>query len=428
MATCQESFAGSGGIENVQVIFPSTLTPWEATGTTNQLFRIESLNAQTITFIISVSSAPVSVGFTLFRLMPDGSITTVGSSNVNSANSTFTFEVLSGTYIMCVHRNGFVNQNGTVVAVFVSRPFFQTLPLSSFFGESVRINDLVVPKPERECHEPIFFELVDGELPPGIILDRLGAVIGELPNLDCLPDAVAPGVGFYEEIEGIRYPFGRMWRFKIRIYTATTKPNEIKEEWFCIRVHNNWNLDTENFLKQAPFEKVMGLTVVEEIERLDDVCVPCDKMADIEKFVPKPLTVDNCAPCNAGNQNTKVSLIEIPEELCGLSIDGFGPWFIQTEFDSIDNQYAREFYESLKNSSEFRVLLSKMGYSPEENVNEFAIVNTYENFLQITVTEPVETDPESYAGLVEQWRMIQNQNLPFMCNSRGGENVQLNLT
>lgn len=428
MATCLESFTSAGAIDNIPVIYPNTLTPWTATGSTNSLFRIESQGAQTITFSVNVSSSPVGVAFTLFRVMPSGSLSSTGTSLVTSPNSVFTFEVLSGTYVICVHRTGFINQTGSIIASFITRPFYQTFPLQAHAGEACLLTSIEVPKQDRDCFEPIFFDLIDGELPPGITLDKFGAVFGELPNLDCLPDALAPSVGFFEEIDGVRYPFGRMWRFKVRIYTASTKPEEIKEAWFCIRVHNNWSLDTDNFLEQAPFEKLVGITVIEEIERLNDLCVPCDSQAPIEKFVPRPLTDENCAPCKAQNQNTRVSLIEIPEELCDIPTENLGAWFVNIDASKIENKYIKDFYESLNNSTEFKILLSKMGYAPEENENEFAIVNTFDNFLQITVTEPTETDPDSYAGLVEQWRKIQNQNLPFYVTIRGGENASITIT
>lgn len=426
MATCIESITNTG-VENIPVLFPSTVTPWEATGMSNSLLKIESSTNQTISINVNVTTSPTNTVFTLFKASGSG-LTVMGTVNVNSQTASFSFEITDGTFILCIRRGAFTNQSGTLIASFASRPVTRTFPLNCYSGEYCSF-ELTLPRPERECSQPIFFELMEGEVPPGLILTDLGVIFGELPLLDCLPDNPSPSVGWYETIEGATRPFGREWRFKLKIRTASTKPGREKEAWFCIRIHNNWDIDTENFLAKMPFEKVQQVRVIEETPRLSDsLCVPCEsKPADINKFVPKPLNETNCPACDEPTKNVKVDLIEIPWEMCECPVENHLEWYISNKGKTFDNPYIQEFMDRLDNSEAFKILLSKSGYIPEENPNEFAIVNTFDNFLQISVIEP-EFDPESYSAMVDQWRLIQNQNLPMVFVARAGESCEANLT
>lgn len=425
MATCNESInaAIAAGIGTVPEIFPNTITPFSVTGLANQLFRIETPIPQTINFSTTITSSPPNVIFTLFRI--DGlSFTSIGSVTISDINSGFTFDISAGTFVICVRRGAFVNQTGSFIASFTGFPVAHNLSPRAHTGERMEAV-LTIPRPPVECNEALFFEIVEGELPPGLQMDSTGTIYGQLPNLDCLSDAPSPAVGWYYKEDGAAHPVGRVWRFKVRLSVAGS-PSTPTEGWFCVRIHNNWDFDRDNFQSHTPFEYLAEYREEVPTEKLSGICAPCvEPDVNSNIFRPKALPkTEEPAP-------VRFDLIELPKDLCKIATNEIVEWYIANRDQLTGSPEVDAFMARLKESFAFQILLSKAGYSKEENEHEFAIVNRIEDALQISIIQPTDTsaaDPASWAGKVAQWRLIQNQALPTGMIFRGGETATAELT
>lgn len=420
MAFCNDSVTAAiaAGLNLLTVVYPNTSTPFTVTTSVNNLFLIESPTAQTITFNVQIVSEIKNTTFTLYRIFPDNSFQNMGGASVTTANSSFTFELLIGTYVVCVRPGGAAAQSGSFVGQFIGYPITQNLQPKAYTGQSL-ITSLSVLRPPVECDEPIYFELIDGELPPGLVMDPIGNIAGVLPNLDCLPDAPSPAIGWYYEENEMMLPISRQWRFKVRIGVDGMAEELKKENWFCIRIHNNWDFDRDNFIDNFPFETTESTRVTEPVQKLKGLCPPCEVPKVAKRFVPVPIQ-QQCVACEPPKK-LRIEILELPESMCGCPVDELIVWYINRP--ETDSPSVLAFRKKLEDSYAFQRLLSKAGYVPDENPDEFAIVNTFDNSIQITLQSDIDVaDPESVAGMVNFWRSIQNQSLPIDTIAVTGEN------
>ena len=324
MATCNESLqqAFANDLIDVPILLPATVTPWIGTGLENSLFLIGSSGIQTISFSFIINGGSPNVSVTLFRVEGQSAIL-LGSTTLTNNNAGFSFDIGVGTHILCIRRGGFVNQSGTFVASFASFPINQTLPQEAGAGEEAtcELTASVPPKPDRDCNEPIYFEIVDGELPPGIELDPLGALFGVLPEIDCTNTDHGPSMGWWQDIEGERRPFGRDWYFKVRIQMANTNA-EPKERWFAIRLHNNWDTDRDFFDGAGDFEREVVRRVDASVHLLpESLCDLEPKTPKPEGFVPKSVPEQVCDFVETDPEEVWVTDVDNPETPYSIMIE-----------------------------------------------------------------------------------------------------------
>lgn len=128
-----------------------------------------------------------------------------------------------------------------------------------YFGyESDNVNLKVTRnRPETPCDIPLFYDFLEGELPEGLRMNAVGRIEGVICNLDEMirTKDKSPSFNWFftqQESQDV-YPIGIVFRFKVRVRMADYKKgddtSDFEEDWFCIRVHNNWSLDKAKFIE-----------------------------------------------------------------------------------------------------------------------------------------------------------------------------------
>lgn len=428
MATCLNSIAGMGSIGSLTEVFPNTLMPFSVTSSTNKLFRLQSPVFQTVSFTFTLSSAFWNTVFTVYS-WNGTTATVIGSANINSAVISFSMDFPVGDYIICIRPGTAVSQSGSFVASFTG--YAQTAQIIPNFAEGASVSiQLSTPLPPQVCDEALFFEIVEGELPPGLQMDSLGTITGLLPNLDCLPDAPSPAVNWYfTDNDGTSWPWGRMWRFYVRVWVDGLKESAFDEEWFCVKVHNNWTFDLDNFMAQSPFESVQHIRVVDPPKPLAVECAPCSEMVQTQ-FVPQAIN-EPCEPCQNTAEANRVELVAIPVELSHIEPNDVVAWYTANKDIVTDNPYINKFIHDLETSEVFKLLLDRYGYEevdPDAQL-KFVTTSNYQNYLQLAEIRLDPTmDPNNLAVLMKQWQDYMNQALPTTGIGYAGETVSVNLT
>lgn len=440
MATCTQSIVAAiaSGIGSVPELFPNTLTPISFTQVTNQLLRINIPTFQTVNFSVVLSAVgsltAVNVSFSVYRMDTPTTFTDMGGVILSELNSSFTKDFTIGNYVICIRTNNLTGYTGTVLGAFTGYPTTaQFAPVANDGASVVFQFDNI--RPPRPCDEAMFFEILEGALPPGIAMDPLGKVRGILPNLDCIDpeDQFSPSQNWLFEQDGTVYPWGRQWRFKVRV-SLQDYPESFSDDWFCIRIHNNWDFDRDNFLAQVPFDSFREIEIIEPPKKLPEtLCIEkCKEEPPV--FVPQPIQ-EICAPCVNPDIVTDVALIPIPETLSKLPPNQFMIWYDQNMNKDLSGECpeVQVFMENLKNSPLFKKLLAQNGLggerkSSEKTALELLIASQFQNFLQITASTMIEgRNPEDLDFQMQMWRNQENQRLPITANGLTGESLSVNL-
>jgi len=433
MATCLQTIAdvmAGPGIDSLTVINPNTNTPIVVTPSANQLLLARMQVQQTVTFTVTLSSSipgSFNVSLTIYQVV-GSTVSSYASINLTTASTTFQKDFQSGTYIFCFHGNNTASYTGNIIGSFISVPSSAILFPVFKVGEKVKA-DLTIPSPPRVCSQVMFYEVTAGEVPPGVYLDELGTLRGQLPNLDCMPPdqfgyTYSPSFNWFYERSGISYPLGRQWRFKVKLSLAAN-PEVFIEDWFCIRVYNNWDFDRDNFIAQAPFDH--ETEVAEEIPPpvLEPLCEDCPE----PEAKKDPVALQQiCVPCDSPPETSMVTLIEIPEPLRALPPSQFTQWYAvnnETDFSKSCPEI-QKFINDLKGSTIFNKLLEQNSLAPSTELTEqeLFIATTYKNFLQIASTRltngrnPTDIDTQLF-----QWQFQENQANPLFSDVYSGETI-----
>lgn len=432
MATCTASISRMAGYGSLVEILPNTVTPFNVTQTENNLFRLECPQFQTIKFIIN-TVPPVALTLTAYAW--NGSTATpIGSVTMTNPTTVAYIDFNIGQYIICIRPSGMDVQTGTLLGEFTGYSQEAKLALNMFAGESFESPVSGPPTPPRECDEALFFEIIDGELPPGLDMNPFGVVKGWLPNLDCLEDRWSPAVNwYYEENDGTMWPWGREWRFQVRV-TVDGQTSLIRdEEWFCVRVYNNWTYDAERFLAQQPFERITEITVKDPPPVLPSICKPCKDFTEEPRFVPQSLEHAKASTLPSDPEETKIELIPIPLDLCHIPSTDFAQWYDENRDVDSGNIYVEKFKRDLEESPSFNLLRARAGYTeadplmPHQRERLFVIAQNYQNFLQLSSIILKEGEGDEYKSMVRAWQVEQNQSLPYQMIGYAGDMMEITL-
>ena len=240
------------------------------------------------------------------------------------------------------------------------------LSANCYQGESLSVSIATKRRP-KECSEALSYELIDGELPPGIRLAKDGSLIGVIEELDCLDDTMSPSFNwYYENHDGVAQSWGRKWRFKAKVYIET-QPDIFTEEWFCIRVFNNWSVDQLSFTESED-------TVIYDhhnnviIPSIPELCpVPVIEQFTPERYItelPRYNRALDCIPCNDPNTPQVSEEFAIPPGLRIRTPDELIKYYIenQNNFEPLVMQ--------LHNSIVFQELLQQLGNEDPRTVFE----------------------------------------------------------
>lgn len=429
MATCIETIQAGG----VPELFPNTVSPLDFGPLRNQVYMFRTTQPTQARFsLVFEPKQPVTVvNITVNAFQKVGnSYVDLGGVSFNDLIGTFSKDFTVGTFYLCFRSNQ--TYGGTVTgrfSGFIPEARFQ---VEMGTGEAMSA-ELTVKRPPVACDEPLYFKVIEGSLPPGLFINSLGQIQGMLPNLDCLPDAqeFSPGMNLsYEDMDGVAHPWGRQWRFKLRVTMEgdSEAAGSFDEDWFCLRVHNNWDFDRDNFLKQAPFANTRMIEVIEEVKPLEPVCFePCDIVIDTP-FQPEEIDPP-CPSCEEADMVTDIQLIPIPVACQKIPVSALPLWWLQNEGADFECEETKKFVESLRSSEFFQGLLKQAGYGVEA-VDERLLfeIAAFKNFVQISASSLVDgRNEDDIDHLMQKWKNEQNQRLPITIENRFGETMEVTL-
>lgn len=218
-------------------------------------------NNDTVVFTVGgVSSVDYQIFFQTYTLKNNilnlDSLTTIDSFSPK----TFTRNLKTDTtYYLEIYSP---NPSLTFGLTMFSKGFKLNKFLSSdmYWGYST-IFDLDVKKarPDQECDIPLRYKIIEGELPDGLRMTDTGKVLGVICNLDQMRKTLTDSPSFnwffssHEEGGGV-FPIGKVFRFKVRVSLLGASPDDPEqnaEQWFCIRVLNNWSFDRGKFEEEV---------------------------------------------------------------------------------------------------------------------------------------------------------------------------------
>jgi hypothetical protein len=435
MATCLQTITnaiGTGQVGTIPELSPNTLTPLAFGSANNELFIMKLPVFQAIQFQVQLvpqgSGSNISVTIEIYSLNADNTVTSQGSVGISDLGSGFSKDFNQGTYFLCI-RTTAGSYTGTILASFRGYPTTSYFSFSAWDGAvlTYKFDDTRPPQP---CDEPLFFEIVEGSLPPGIVMTALGKVQGILPNMDCVEENkdLSPSQNWYQqESDGSYTPWGRQWRFKVKVYLAEF-PDSFDLDWFCIRIVNNWNFDRDNFLSQMPFTNVRQVEIIEQPQTIPTICFePCDIVTPVD-IIPVPLK-EVCASCDSAEVETDVTLIQIPKQVANVSVADLPIWYVANQDKFFASEEVNKFIANLQDSYAFKLLLAQAGLiapitSADDAARTAVNISEFNNFVQISVSSLVDgrntTDLDT---MMLQWRDEQNQKLPITLSAYEGETM-----
>ncbi len=332
-------------------------------------------------------------------------MTEVATVVVADQSVSFSKEFTAGTYLVCFQTISFVSLRGNVLLVF--RGYQRYAVMEAHLGcGSVASIAFDGRRPPADCDAELVFELIEGELPPGLRMNEAGLVLGIAPNLDCIEDTalLPPAQNWsFEHNDQTHHPWGKQWRFKVRV-SISGMPEVNTEEWFCVKLHNNWSLDRDNFLRQAPFvydvyeEMKEAITIpdlcpvpVDEKWEPTAIVLPCQD-GTMPRFVAEKIQDPYCDTCGGKEASQRFSM---PYGVPGIGTEGFTEWLAALE--NSQSPEVLEFVGRLKNSPIYQLHLQSHPIEVAQEWREI-IVRTYVD------------DPHR---LFTEWRLAENQRLPW---------------
>ena len=276
--------------------------------TKNQTLHFVLENSQTVYFKFLLKtltpSMPINISIQIYNANTLGLVSTLNSTGLNIETNV---DLLAGTYILCIRaiRGSY---NGTAQADYYgysrSVTFFPEVGES---GQDVTFDLKTDPK-RKPCDKDMKWEIVKGSLPQGLQLATYsGMVFGTLPYLDCIIDddkdednlfKDVPSANMFfttgdEESGMTAYPWGRRWKFKLRI-SIVDQPDHFDEQWFCVSIFNNWSRSQAKFMENYD----NGVDLGEVIKHIDDkpyvfgLCPPdpCKIDKDVENVIKEEIS------------------------------------------------------------------------------------------------------------------------------------------
>lgn len=436
MATCAASISATtfGAID---ILNPGTITPIGTINSlTNKLFRFTITSSNTISFSVILSpvgGGSVNAQLSIFRYDGPGAIVSIGNVSLTNPSTSFSRDFEAGSYIICI-RPISGSYSGTITGLFNPFPGVALMSATFRHGETLYSNTGTIDVPSGiDCNDPLYFSILEGKLPPGLQMSQLGLIRGTLPNLDCIEDTVnlSPSVNWYfRDFDGNVQPWGFQWRFKVRVYLSTNH-SIYADEWFCIKVHNNWSIDRDNFIEAAPFERFRQIEIVQDALKLPDtVCyMPCDLADDAKIFEPTPILEAKCPSCDT-NQEVNVELVPLPPILKTQPATEIAKWFAEYGNRTFESPEMTEFAQRLKNSEAWRLYMAGTGFADRDDTTLSDLIvsvsTNADGFLQISTIDPIENENDLDV-MLERLRVRENQKLPITPDAYVGETLVASL-
>jgi hypothetical protein len=368
--------------------------------------------------VTPTASSSFSYDVKMYRVV-GAVMTEVATVVVADHSASFSKEFTAGTYLICFQTTSFTSFDGTILPVFRGYQRYAVLEVLLGCGASTSIA-LDDCRPPRDCSAELAFELIEGSLPPGLRMNGAGVVQGIAPNLDCIDDTahLPPAQNWsFEHNDQTYHPWGKQWRFKVRVAIAEM-PEVYTEEWFCVKIHNNWSLDRDNFLSQAPFvfEVFEETSQAVEIPQLcptpivepwvpTTIMLPCPDGTP-PKFVAEPVNPTLCDSCGKEEATQRFNM---PFGVPSIGSEGFEAWLEGLE--GSQSPEVREFVVKLKESPLYQLHLQSYPIEVRQEWRE-VVIRTYVD------------DPHH---LFTAWRLEENQRLPWTVEVVCSEHLHVEL-
>ena len=396
----------NGTFDTVPKLDFNVITPFNITILESKLFLIKLPIYQKVEFQTIVTSGRASFSIEIY----DDKGIKLATANITNYISSFSINLERGTYFVCLSTNtSYVT--GTITAIATEYAEIITFSSKFYFGSQLKSELYIKPPDIIDCNETVYFELVDGALPEGTIINKLGRISGYLPNMDCTEDNLhlSPSNNWMFQDGSMWYPWGRQYKFCLKAY-IDSGPNglgtaEPIEQWFCIRIYNNWDFDRNNFLSQMPFKRLVTREITEEVDPLPhSVCIQKCEPPYVLPFVPqaiKPITENKslCDSCDGDVPNIIFETIKIPQTInCGIAeINQLDIWWKKINENTNQSPEVLKFINSLKQSDIFKSILLK-----ESNV-EISVIGSSLELVRIEYNED-----NNITTISEENRIAQN--------------------
>jgi|PlaIllAssembly_1097288.scaffolds.fasta_scaffold00002_6 hypothetical protein len=353
MPTCVQSIQtkiDDGQLDSITELVSNTVFPISINASQKQLFLLNIVQQETAQFTISLVAAipPTNIGVTvnIYQLIGGNTILLLGTVLITELSMSFQKDFTVGTYIICIGSTS-TTYTGTFVGEFTGYQIYSKLTPRAYTGQALNPFDLEFSYIEKECNKLLYFDIVDGALPEGLQMTLTGDIWGVLPNLDCTDDTavLSPSQNWYFAMDNSWQPWGNQWRFKLKVWIAEL-PDVMTEDWFCIRIHNNWSWDRDN---QPPIEYEEEIVQEIEVEPLPaEVC--CEGEAEPEPLVLQPLPITLC-PCETETTQEQEVILN------------FLQWYenVLKNPPGEDSPYIQTFIDNFKKSEYFQKMIVKAG-------------------------------------------------------------------
>lgn len=366
-----------------------------------KVFKIEVPKFSVISFNYKIS-APQAFNGAISFYKDVGHIEDLAATLISDLFGNFSKEFAQGTYYICFESKINPISKIELVAEFKNYQPYQNFSINFSDGVTLRGNIPNIPniRPPSPCSRPLFFKIVDGSLPPGFRMTSLGRVIGIAPELDCMEDnaSLPPSQNWsFANFDGKITCWGRQWRFKVEVSIQGMK-DVVAQEWFCVRIHNDWDKDRDAFLAQAPFQIHTDIPAQYAKPSITDLCPTTPEPA----FRPQPI-LQPCGNCN--NTSLITNFTTIPPQLT-----------------LPDPLYFKQWLKMIEKNTCPEVL------NFTRNLFKNPLIKEYLSGTPLTITldkdvmkfELATTDPLS---LYKKWHTEQTELLPQYAEVQHGENL-----
>lgn len=356
MANCLTSIKNTP-MDAIPGLSSNVSLPFSISSASNSMMVMRNAVPEVISFWVVLGNVDYEINITVnfYKIEDDGTVQFTGYTIVNELSVNFQKDMQIGNYIICISTNLPNSYYGAFLGLFTSFPPYALMSANIRIGELSNKLNVDIPIIKKKCDYPLFYELIGGELPPGITLEATGWLRGILPDLDCIEEnaELSGSQNWYFQSGSSWHPWGRQWRFLVRVYIHPSITDEAEDqEWFCIAVYNNWDWDRDNFMNNKPFEKTVEILEKEVPEyHLGDICcenveVPVINNINISKIV--------LCPCE---QNKKS--IEEEEKL-----SKFLRWYLQfgnqLEASNLYSPEMIKFIDNFKETVLYQSLINKV--------------------------------------------------------------------
>jgi hypothetical protein len=407
-----QSLLGANQLDTVEALRPNVDTDIQFSPGFNQLFSINVAQQETVKFTISLQTTqqPNNIGVTVsFFQIVSNSVISLGSAQITEMFLQFQKDFTQGEYYVCIRSTVF-SYTGIFKGDFTGFQIYAILSPRAYHGQALNPTDIEFGIVKKLCSKLLLFDFLGGSLPPGLSFTGYGRVIGVLPNLDCIEDNkdLSPSQNWYYNTESTWAPWGRQWRFLVRVFVADY-PEAFVDDWFCVRVYNNWSWDRDNL--KPPFE----YEIDEEIPAISSITLPDQLCCDDTVPPPPQLTPIVPIPCPCESESDTEKAIQL----------NFLQWYqtIIRNPPEANNPDIQKFINDFRTTEYYKTMIVKSGLESTlftaKELELKVVQETIDSFLrQLNTDGRAEHHIDS---VMLTMKHEVNQTLPITVEAQSGE-------